>query len=99
MVTNKDYDQPYNMIGREMIRSRDNIFQEPVSNWGRARLFCPEKMLNGQKTDTVWFNLSIVWLFSAFCYLLVLFDAVSLVRKKIHLPGPEFRTMLPLLSH
>jgi hypothetical protein len=80
-VTNKNYPFPYSLVGKELIRTKDNIFQEPVSNFGRARLFCPMKQLNGQKTKTVWFNLSVMWMFTAVCYLLLLFDAVALIRK------------------
>ena len=83
-VTNRDADFPYSLIGKEIIRNTDNIFQEPSSNLGRARLFCPLKILNGQKTDTIWFNLSVMWLFTSACYLLVLFDATSLWRKLIY---------------
>jgi ABC transport system ATP-binding/permease protein len=79
-VTNKNYNVPYTVVGNEMIRNTDNIFQEPYSNLGRACLFCPVKQLNGQKTDTLWFNLSLMWLFTAACYLLVLFDAAVLFR-------------------
>jgi ABC-type multidrug transport system ATPase subunit len=82
-VINQEADFSYTLIGKEIIRNTDNIFQEPSSNQGRARLFCPVKILNGQKTDTFWFNLSIIWMFTAACYLLVLFDAASLWRKLI----------------
>ncbi len=80
VVTNKDYSVPYVRIGNEIVRTQDNIFQEPVSNFGRARLFSPKKQLNNQKTDTIWFNISVIWLFTAICYLLVLFNAGALVR-------------------
>jgi hypothetical protein len=81
VVTNKNYDLPYVRIGEELVRTRDNIFEEPASNYGRARLFSPKKQLNGQKTDTIWFNISVIWMFTAVCYLLVLFNAAALVRR------------------
>jgi ABC-type multidrug transport system ATPase subunit len=80
-VVNKNSGKPYTMMGDEMIRNKDNIFQEPSSNLGRACLFCPFKQLHQQRTDTIWFNLSMIWLFTATCYLLVLFDAGALIRK------------------
>jgi ABC transport system ATP-binding/permease protein len=83
-VTNKNFAVPYTLVGKEMIRNTDNIFQEPSSNLGRACLFCPVKQLNGQKTDTLWFNLSVMWLFTSACYLLVLFDAAALFLKIRH---------------
>ncbi len=80
-VTNKHTGVPYVRIGSELVRTRDNIYEEPTSNYGRARLFSPKKQLNNQKTDTIWFNISVIWLFTAVCYLLVLFNAPSLVRR------------------
>jgi len=81
IVTNKNYVLPYVRIGDELVRTRDNIFEEPISNYGRARLFSPKKQLNSQKTDTIWFNISVIWLFTSVCYLLVLFNAAALVRR------------------
>jgi hypothetical protein len=80
-VTNRETDITHALIDKEIIQYTDNIFQDPSSNLGRARLFCPSKLLNGQKTDTIWFNLSVIWMFSAVCYLFVLFDAGSIWRK------------------
>jgi ABC-type multidrug transport system permease subunit len=81
VVRNSDTRYAYLIADKEIIRNKDNIFQEPESNFGRARLFTPVKLLNGQKTETLWFNLSIIWLFSAICYLLVLFDAGRLINR------------------
>jgi ABC transport system ATP-binding/permease protein len=81
VVTNRNYPVPYVMSGAQMIRTTGNIFDEPVSNYGRARLFTPRKQFNFQKTDTIWFNISVIWLFTAGCYLLVLFNAFSGIRK------------------
>jgi ABC transport system ATP-binding/permease protein len=81
VVTNKNYSLPYVMIGEELVRTRGNIYEEPTSNYGRARLFSPKKQLNNQKTETIWFNISVIWLFTSVCYLLVLFNAAALVRR------------------
>jgi len=83
-VTHRNTEIPYTIIGNEIIRKTDNIFQEPSSNLGRASLFCPVKLLNGQKTATLWFNISIMWLFTAACYLLLLFDAAALFNRIKH---------------
>jgi ABC-type multidrug transport system ATPase subunit len=81
IVTNKHSGIPYMRIGSELVRTQDNIYEEPVSNLGRARLFSPKKLLNNQKTDTLWFNISVIWVFTAVCYLLLLFNAAALVRR------------------
>jgi hypothetical protein len=81
VVTNKNYGFPYVRIGEELIRTRENIYEEPSSNYGRARLFSPKKQLNNQQTETIWFNIAVIWLFTAVCYLVVLFNAAALVRR------------------
>jgi hypothetical protein len=81
VVTNKSFGLPYIMLGKELVRTRENIYEEPTSNYGRAKLFTPKKQLNNQKTETIWFNISVIWLFTAVCYLLVLFNAAALVRR------------------
>jgi hypothetical protein len=80
-VTNANNDTEYFISGQNIVRNKGVIYQDPVSNIGRARLFCPVKQFNGQKTDTLWFNISIIWLLTGMCYLLVLFDAGAIIRK------------------
>jgi ABC transport system ATP-binding/permease protein len=79
-VTNSKAGFNYIIAGTEIVPIKGSIYQDPVSNIGRARLFCPLKMLNGQKTDTLWFNVSFIWLLTSLCYLIVLFNANSLIR-------------------
>ncbi len=81
VVTNNNSENEYFMAGTEIIRNKGAVYQDPVSNIGRARLFFPVKLFNGQKTDTLWFNISFIWLLTAICYLLVLFDAGIVFRK------------------
>jgi hypothetical protein len=83
IVTNSDYDDQIELIGDRFIRFRDGIYQAPVSNYGRAIMFTPSKIFNGQEMNTLWFNISIIWLFSALIYLLLLTDAVNYIRDRI----------------
>ncbi len=78
---------PISRIGNEMVRTRDNIYEEPTSNYGQGTTFSPRKLLNNQKTDTIWFNISVIWLFTAVCYLLVLFNAAAFVRRIFGIEG------------
>lgn len=78
IVTNAEAETEYHTAGGEIIRSKGTIYQDPMSNVGRARLFCPQKLFNNQMTDTLWFNISIIWLLTSFCYILVLFNIGSL---------------------
>jgi ABC transport system ATP-binding/permease protein len=78
-------EKEYTIIDHEIVRTKGAIFQEAGSNWGRAQLFSPVKIFNGQKTDTFWFNISMIWLLTAGCYVWVLFDITGLIRKAMRL--------------
>jgi ABC-type multidrug transport system ATPase subunit len=84
-VTISHSDQEYDVVGNEIVPLRGAVYKEPVSNAGRARLFTPMKLVNGQKTETLWFNLSMMWLLISFCYVWVLFDFTGLIRRALHL--------------
>ncbi len=76
LVRNQEADRGFSVIGMEFIRKADPIFQEPQSDIGRALLFSPQKkFVNGQITSTVWFNVSIIWLFVFLFYFLLLLNA------------------------
>jgi ABC transport system ATP-binding/permease protein len=81
IVTNRNAKETFNIANQEIIRYTGAIYQEPLSNYGRAHLFSPFKMINGQKTETIWFNASIIWVMTSLCYLIVLFNGFAIVRK------------------
>ena len=83
IVTNSHYGRQIELTGDRFIRFRDGIYQTPVSNYGRAVMFAPSKIFNGQKMSTLWFNISIIWMFSFVVYLLLLTDALNFIRKNI----------------
>jgi len=83
IVTNSDYEDQIELIGDRFIRFRDGIYQAPVSNYGRAIMFTPTKIFNGQEMNTLWFNISIIWMFSTLLYLLLLTDAINYIRHRI----------------
>lgn len=70
----------HKIVKNEIVRLSGTVFHEPVSNFGRGGLFIPMKMFSGRKTDTIWFNLSVIWLFSAVCYILLLFNLVYIFK-------------------
>jgi ABC-type multidrug transport system ATPase subunit len=84
-VTDSTAGKDYAVIDNEIIHNKGSIFQDPNSNWGRAWLFSPVKLFNGQQTDTFWFNISIIWLLTAICYVFVLFDFSGMIRKVLHI--------------
>ena len=83
IVTNSHYGNQIELIGDRFVRFRDGIYQTPVSNYGRAVMFAPSKIFNGQEMDTLWFNVSIIWMFSTVIYLLLLTDAINFIRRNM----------------
>ena len=58
----------------KLIRKKDPVYMDPVSNYGRAHFYAPVKKLGTKKFDTFWFNLTILWLGILFGYLALMFD-------------------------
>lgn len=80
-VTRNTSDEHYKIIDDQIIRSSGMIFNTPRSDWGRAALFSPVKVFSNQATDTLWFNISVIWLMTSLCYIWVLFDITGLIKK------------------
>ncbi len=55
-----------------LIQKRDPIYLIPDSNWGRAHFYAPVKKFNNVYVDTLWFNISALWLMSLLLYLGIL---------------------------
>lgn len=73
----------YDIINSEIIPKVDPIFMNPDSDFGRASFFSGTKFINGQYASTIWFDVSVIWMFTFLCYLLILFDFANLVRRLI----------------
>ncbi|MFC2096104.1 ATP-binding cassette domain-containing protein [Bacteroidota bacterium] len=61
---------------KRLIQKKDPIFMEPTSNFGKAHLFAPIKIINNVKIDTLWYNILMMWIISGILYLFLLFDAL-----------------------
>ncbi|MGD9976856.1 MAG: ATP-binding cassette domain-containing protein [Bacteroidales bacterium] len=51
-----------------VIQKYEPIFMQPDHPWGRAQLYAPFKLFNGQYVRTIWFNISIIWLGTLLLY-------------------------------
>lgn len=81
IVTNNEFTDRIEIIGDRFIRFRDGIYQAPVSNYGRAIMFTPSKIFNGQEMKTIWFNITIIWIFSTLIYLMLITDFTNYIKK------------------
>jgi len=85
LMRNEDAIPDYLIYKGEIVRYTEPVFQDATSNNGRAHLFSPNKQINGQYVDTLWFNITIIWMFAFLFYLLLIFNVSGFVRNI--LPG------------
>jgi len=45
-----------------IIQKFEPIYMLPEHNWGRAHFYAPFKRFNKQYVNTIWFNLTVIWL-------------------------------------
>lgn len=62
--------------GVRHIQKRHPVFQTPLSNWGRAHFYAPEKRFAGITLPTAWFNMIVIWMSSLFFYVTLYFDVL-----------------------
>jgi ABC-type multidrug transport system ATPase subunit len=65
----------------QYIETNDRIIQKyepgymkPLSNYGRAHLYAPYKLIGNIKIDTFWFDLLVLWIVSALLYIVLYFN-------------------------
>lgn len=81
LVLNKSAENKIIEGDSRLIRKKDPVFMEPISNDGRAHFYAPVKKIGNFVIDTLWFNLAVIWIMSVFLYIVLLFD---LLRKGIN---------------
>jgi hypothetical protein len=95
-VTNKLRIHKIVELDNHLIRKIDQIYMDPMSNYGRAHLYAPVKKIGNRSIDTLWFNILVLWLGSLLLYLTLVFN---ILRKFINwLEGIRFGEVLKLKS-
>ena len=74
IVTNRSQLNKVYRTREEFIQKKDPIYMEPDSPILRAHFYAPVKILFGQKLDTVWFNILVIWLITGLLYLALVGD-------------------------
>ncbi len=69
--------------GNELIRKSLPIFKTPESNYGRAHFYSASKIMFGNEIDTLWFNVSFIWLTTLLLYLILVFDVLNKLSKSL----------------
>ena len=57
-----------------LVQKKDPVYLIPESNIGRAHFYAPVKKFNYVYVDTLWFNISALWLMSLILYLAILLN-------------------------
>lgn len=76
VVMNRNEINKYIEVNNRIISKKDPVFTLPESNYGRAQFYAPFKKLNGKYVDTLWFNVSIIWLMIFILYITLLTDTL-----------------------
>jgi hypothetical protein len=67
----------------ELIRNYRPIFQIPESNIGRAQFYSAEKIIGKFHIKTIWFNITIMWIYTLFLYILLISQIFDYERRKL----------------
>ncbi len=65
------------VIGSDIIRLKDHIFQLPDSKFGRAHFYAPDKRIGNYYIDTFWFNILFIWVYSGILFFILYFDLLK----------------------
>ncbi|HJZ41361.1 MAG TPA: ATP-binding cassette domain-containing protein [Bacteroidales bacterium] len=76
VVTNEKEIQNYSVHDGEMIPLKDAVFRLPSGYSWRSHFYAPVKYMFGQRVDTFWFNLLVIWFFSILLLALLYYDVI-----------------------
>jgi ABC-type multidrug transport system ATPase subunit len=81
LVRNSNTEKRIVEVDNRFVRRIDNIFQLPRSNRHplnyRTHMYAPVKYFLGQKIDTYWFNVGVIWLMTILLYATLYFDVLK----------------------
>ncbi len=64
LVLNKSGVAQSKIVGTEIVQLKDPSYMDPTSSIGKAQFYAPVKIVGGNKIDTKWFNVGVIWLFT-----------------------------------
>jgi hypothetical protein len=76
VVTNEKELTEFNIQNNEMVRSKDAVFRNPDSHYGRAHFYAPVKILGSVVIPTYWFNFIVIWLYSVVLFIVLYYDVL-----------------------
>ncbi len=76
LVLNKQEINKIHDAGTHFIQLLSPIYKDPVKRNGRAHFYSPIKQIGNMQIDTFLFNVLVLWAFSLFLYLMLVFDGL-----------------------
>jgi len=67
-------------FNHEMVQQIDPIYKDPTTTGlinVRTHFFAPRKYFAGRFFDTYWFNICLIWVYSALLYALLYYDGLK----------------------
>jgi ABC-type multidrug transport system ATPase subunit len=83
----------------KLIQKASPIFMAPTSKNGRSHFFAPYKRLAFLKIDTVWFNLTVLWLMTLFLFVVLYYNLLFSLVKYIEKYQARFIKKFRYRSH
>lgn len=74
LVLNIDTKEYYRYTNNGIMQKAAPVYKEPDFTYGRAHFYAPHKNVFGQKVDTFWFNVLVIWAVGLFLYFALYFD-------------------------
>ena len=71
----------------KLIRKMEPIYQIPSSKNGRAHFYSAVKVLGQNHIDTIWFNITVIWIMTIFLYLALQFSWLKKVIESVERRG------------
>ena len=76
LLTNDKEINNYSVHDGEMVPVKDAIFRDPSGESWRSHFYSPVKIFFNNKVNSYWFDLAVIWLFSALLFVLLYYDVV-----------------------
>jgi ABC-type multidrug transport system ATPase subunit len=82
-VKKLDSEVPVKEVQDRFIPQKFPVYLFPDASSGRAHLFAPFKLLNGQYINTEWFNMLAIWILSFIIYILLISNLPGIAHARI----------------
>ena len=87
LVLNGGSNEYYRETASGLMQKIAPIYKEPDFNNGRSHFLASEKRIFSFSVVTLFFNILIIWIMSAFLYLMLYYDWIRKILNKIHISG------------